>query len=655
MLSGVSLSFDIKVNDAEKKNSSENGSSYDVYPVEITHMSTGTVHRVDRRFSEFLEFYNDIKGAPELEKYVFPGKTVLVISKVNEKTKEKRKAAFQNLLTIIFTMDPLPYTVGDFLEVHNAPLSIRDVLTQHLEPPRTSRNGNKRDKNHSSSLLLPIKKPDTPPSSGAGTLMSPDLGADDVAQSLLAKPMFNRMRPAKGRNTVKKHAQADTTSTTSPTNSTDGAAETAERDGSPSTVSEEAKSGLAAAVEEMSFFNPAPMGGSSTSPGGAPLPLRIKPKGRRPSLSQKLAFNAVDPNPTAGPSDPVPHEVMTRAPGAGRWVPSSSAEWALQAFNLSKTPRTPRDGTSTTEVIEWLVKEPQLNKTQVVLYLSSSEHQSILRGMAAHACRGASFMEALATFAQQSGLGSLELSHEHLITLLAAFAKEQTMCESALRSSGMWHEVADLAYCTLELHQRVHVANTHSASAVLFQMFCSDVRATTVPPADPISTFPNALLESVYGPTVMGVLKEHERPRAMDFLLQTAILRADMKVVLGNTAVPTKMFVVLNHDGLYFCYPDVPDKPAYVVALQTVSPDCPDDEDMCSILLTSFGNGVAAGGGHDQCMTLMAYPGKASRLVQHVLLRLSSNDQMERWLDALRHWTWVVRRGVNSAAASLPM
>ena len=646
------MSFDIKVNDAQKKKSTENGSSYDAYPVDITHMSTGTVHRLDRRFSEFLEFYNNIKGAPELEKYVFPGKTVLVISKVDENTKQKRKAAFQNLLTIIFTMDPLPYAVGDFLEVHNAPLSIRDALTQHLGPPKASSNRTKRDMKKTNSLKLP--KPDTPPSSGAGTLMSPDLGADDTAQSLLTKPMFNRVRPAKGRNTVKKNAHADSPPTTT-TNSVDGAAETAGRDGSPSTVSEEAKTGLAAAVEEMSFSNPAPMGGSSNYSPGAPLPLRIKPKGRRPSLSQKLAFNTVDPNPTAGPSDPVPHVMTSRAPGSGRWVPSSSAEWALQAFNLSKTPRTPRDGTSTTEVIEWLMNEPQLNKAQVALYLSGSEQEAVLRGMAARACRGASFMEALATFARLSGAGSLELSHEHLITLLTGFAKEQTMCESALRTPGRWHEVADLAYCALELHQRVHVANTHSASALLFQTFCSDIRATTVPPADPISTFPNAQLESVYGPTVTGVLKEPERPRAFDFLLQTAILRADMKVVLGNKAAPSKMFVAMNHDGLYFCYPDAPDKPAYVIALQTVSSDCLDDEDVCTILLTSFSNSVAVGHGHDHRMTLMAYPGVVSRSVQQVLLRLGSREEMEHWLDALRHWTWVVRRGVNSAAASLPM
>ena len=685
MLGGLSLAFDVKVEHAISQKSSE-GLTFVVYPVALTMVRNGLVHHVERRYSEFLDLYNEIKGLSEMASFSFPGKNMMQIGKVDEGTKNKRKLAFENMMTIIFRMRELPFALKAFLKLDEAPAEMMQEVVGYLaEEPVKSAGKDKGNSKKSNN-----QPPETAGSSGEAEdaeKQSAGIASDNFTQNLVSRPLFSRARPVNGsggKGGKRASAERDSTrSTASEVSVGAGGPESnniesdavAVKEVLPMTTISSPDASASAAVSSSRTLNSADQNDSQLTvtappaqrpssveqkqrpvsiegmpmPGmtgpGSNNPVRIKPRGRRPSLVQKLSLGT---SIMAGVSEDEPHYVHPSSTGTSRWLPATDDEWAVQSFNLSKQPLTPLEQGSTTEVIEWLLDHPSLDRVQMARYLSKESHEIILRGVAARACHGKTFMDALGAFCSLSGAGALGLSDPMLITLLAAFATEQTMSENALRSSSRWHEVADLSFCSFELHHRLHVKCSHLPCNTLYHNFTDDIRATTVPPADPVATYPSELIDDLYHKIVEGYLTLPALDPRPSYLLSNVLLRCEMKVVIGAKGAPRRMYVLLDNSALYLVDSDgnsANTKPTYMIALQAISADAQDDDELCTIQLSSM---VLETGPGTSLIPLTGYPGSTSRSVQYVLLRLPSNNKMELWLDTLRHKTWVARRGATS-------
>jgi hypothetical protein len=677
------------------KDIESDGKIYTLYGIKITDIASSASHEINRRYSEFHQYYKEIKAHKheELTSFTFPAKQVF--NKNSDATKAKRRAAFENLLKIVMDLRPIPENSRKFLNLNNAPYMIKSGFLPRLSSPL--------DKSLYDSAVSGSDDEDDGYGSRA---RSTSEGEDDT----LTSKRGQSFTPSSGNDYNYNYNHDDNNSTTAAHETSASIQESKYGSQHPPVFKnlDEDDNGASESADafDTSSLSPLPFHSKRDDYEGN-INVNIKhavPKGRRPSMfgvhghrlsgkiigvvngSSDVRGNRMILKPSHVNIDhtkatnkpmmiinPQTHTIipLNSTSPMRRWVPQTQHEKWIQKFNIGLTPQTPyeNDSSSSSDVIaDWLINTSYLRRRNIGVYLATEGHENILQFIIDKSISSSSsnntneltksdngnistqdkvkeFISALKFFTMMSGIESFEAEDENLLCLLANFSRSYcNVSKNPIKVYAKWHEVADMALCALELSLSIHVDKTKVASDHTLAAFVGNVRATTVPPADPMETFPLDLLNYMYNYIIAEPLYNHIHHDSPSYLCEDIIRATNAVWCLGDSGVPIKLWTILTCDCIYLCQYQGATEPVLAIPLECVRVECEDDTKLCTIRFLSMMSG------HPFISIIHCKSDDVFGEVQvpYLLCRYKGSMIMEGWLDLLSYYTWQTRRNSRS-------
>ena len=320
----------------------------------------------------------------------------------------------------------------------------------------------------------------------------------------------------------------------------------------------------------------------------------------------------------------------------------SEEESDVRAFNLGVEGLAGFSKGSTSDngasLADWIISNPYVNREQVARYLGEAQHDHILKRLASQIAtnRALDFIGALKLFARVTGAYTVPFDSEVMSTLIVAFA--QSYCdEASVPVCRLWHEVADLILCCLELFE----SNTYENDTYVFESFVQKVRSSTAPGSNALSVYPTDILLTCY-----KRIKDEVTIDSKEMLLNcpsrlfTLIYLEDMVSWAYNSRDISRRYrTILTKDALY-CF-EGDNLPCCALPLISLRVESEDDllPSTLNLMNINLDSGV-------HMLELDQYDKVSNTLtVSHVLLRFVNYTIYEKWIDTLSKLCWEVSQG----------
>ncbi len=342
---------------------------------------------------------------------------------------------------------------------------------------------------------------------------------------------------------------------------------------------------------------------------------------------------------------------------AAKFSCKSDAERDIQRFNVSvSVPPTPFDAiadrSKDSARLKFLRETQGLRPVQLTRFYVAEQNQRILRNLI-NQIMVDSFVMCLWTFVVDTGAFLIKRDTQELMELVGTFAQVyHSDHKMPIKRDMHLHEVGDITLCTLRLMQAIE--RGVDIGAALHQDFEKKVRATTMPPSEPMKAFPKALLEDIYLKSVR-CMKTKSFPRASEkipsYLFNRVYAESNALVSYGDV-LPRRHRALLTVDCLFFCDEANP-SPSFCVPISKISVFAEDESMPKTIHISSVSQRRDVGSVN--IITISGGIGMGEKRYECVIMKLETANDCRTWLDALSRRAWQQRWGKQRLDVSIFM